>query len=264
VRGSLASCGSQTSRFGGNTMCVEVQCGERIIVFDAGTGMRPLGDDLLARNVKDVDLFLSHFHYDHVCGFPFFRPLFRGDRSVTIWGGGCAGAATTRDTLEALMRQPFFPVGPDVFSARLNYRDLRCDDSVDLSPQIRLRTVALAHPGGALGYRLDFAGKSLCYLCDMEHGANGHDPRLVDFVAGADAVLYDATYTDEEYPEFRGYGHSTWQKGAQLCELARAKKLILCHHRPRRTDASLTAIEKQARSVFKATLAARDGMEFEL
>ena len=263
VRGSLPSSGPHTSRYGGNTMCVEVCCGGRTIIFDGGSGMRPLGDDLLARDITDVDLFLSHFHYDHVCGLPFFRPLFRGNRKVTIWSGRC-GKTTTQHMVEELMRQPFFPVGPEVFSATLAYRDLSPGGMVNLSDDIQLSTIALAHPGGATGYRLDYDGKTLCYLCDMEHRENGHDPALVAFVKDADLVLYDATYTDEEYPEFRGHGHSTWQMGARLCELAGAKKLILCHHRPRRTDESLQAIEHEAQQVFPDCCAARDEMELEL
>lgn len=264
VRGSLPSAGPETVAFGGNTSCVELRFGDHIVILDAGSGIRPLGDRLMAEGRMDFDLLFSHFHYDHVCGIPFFLPFFRQGRNVRLWSGHMRQENATQHMLRDLMRAPFFPVGPEVFCANVSYHDFMPGNELKLGEDVRVRTMMLNHPGGAIGYRFERAGRSLCYICDNEHVSGQTDHALMAFIADADLVIYDAAYTDEEYPDYCGYGHSTWQEGIRVCHGAGAKRCILTHHRPRRSDERLQAIAEQADKMWPGALIAREGLELSL
>jgi len=263
-RGSIPTPGLAMSEYGGNSSCVEMRCGDRIVILDAGTGIRELGFDLQERNVTDFDLLFGHFHYDHIMGLPFFIPLHDCNTKARIWSGHLHGATSTQDAIYDFMRTPFFPVQPDIFAASIDYRDFNPGDRLDLGDGISAETVHLTHPGGCTGYRIDFDGRSAVYVSDHEHLPGVENENVLRLIDQADLVIYDATYTDNELPEFTGYGHSTWQEGVRLCKKAGARQLVLFHHRPRRTDNDLRAIEDEARAEFPGTVAARDHMEFDL
>ncbi len=261
VRGSLATCGPEVARYGGETISMEVTCGNRTLVFDVGTGGRRLGNDLSERGIRNVDVFISHFHYDHIEGLPFFAPLYSADGEVNIYSAHGRDALSTRDLIEGFVRPPYFPIHPDKFVADWRCKDIVVGNALDLGDGIALATFALNHPGGATGYRITYGGKSLAIITDNEHVIGTRDEPLGRFIAGTDLVIYDAMYTDEELPRYVGYGHSTWEEGVRLCEAFGAGPLAAIHHRPLRTDAELDDLGVIAGKTRAGTLFAKQGQE---
>ncbi len=266
VRGSIACPGADYAIYGGNTSCLEVRCGGRLIVFDAGTGLRPLGDALMRSETEpiDADVFLTHTHLDHICGLPFFAPFYEAGNRFELWAGHLKNDGGLRGAIGHLMASPIFPVDPAIFKADVGYRDFCERATLTPEPGVTLRTGPLNHPDGATGYRIEFAGRSICYFTDIEHVSDEPDPGLVELARGADIVIYDASYTDDEYPAKAGYGHSTWKAGLALCAAAGAKLYVLFHHDPAHDDATMARIEAEARAAAEAAglraIAAREGM----
>lgn len=246
TRGTLPTPGKEFARAGGNTNCTEVTCGERTIVIDAGTGIRELGSKLITEKpAGKVDLLLTHAHYDHVEGIPFFAPFFTTGSRVNVYCGELDGSSGTQDTVKNLMRRPYFPVGPDVFAADVSFQDIKSGDHFDIGDEIRVRTAKLNHPGGATGYRIDFQGKSFACVTDTEHQPGKPDPDVLELIDGVDLFVYDCSLTDQELPEFAGYGHSTYEEAMRLCKLAKAGSFLAFHHMPFRSDRELDDIEKK-------------------
>jgi phosphoribosyl 1,2-cyclic phosphodiesterase len=160
------------------------------------------------------------------------------------------------------MMSPLFPVPPEVFRASMEYRDFAAGDTL-AAGEASLRTVALNHPDGATGYRVDYRGKSLCYLTDNEHVPGALDAKLVELVRGADLVIYDCMYTDEEYPAYVGWGHSTWQEGVRLCRAAQAKRLVVFHHDPEHDDDLLDGVAREVAAALPGAVVAREGLVLE-
>ena len=263
VRGSIACSGPTTARYGGNTSSLEVRCGGRMILFDAGTGIRYLGRTLNGSLPLDSDIFFTHTHFDHVCGLPFFGPLFQPQNRFRLWAGHLGNGLTLRRVLSEFMMSPLFPVPPEVFRASLEYRDFSAGETLKAG-EASIRTTPLNHPDGATGYRVDYGGKSVCYLTDNEHVPGALDRKLVEFIRGADIVVYDCMYTDEEYPQYVGWGHSTWQEGVRLCKAAGARKLVVFHHDPEHTDEQLDRIADDVGKALPGSLVAREGLVLEL
>jgi phosphoribosyl 1,2-cyclic phosphodiesterase len=261
VRGSIATPGPATAGVGGNTSCVEVRCGDELLVLDAGTGLRGLGDELMKRGERRAHVLLSHLHWDHVQGLPFFTPLYVPGSELTLHGpdfgpGGLEGA------LRRQMSAPGFPVELGDVGARLTLRELRHRSRFQLG-DVTLSAARLNHPGGVLGYRIDFGGRSLAYATDTEHLAE-LDPALLELAEDVDLLIYDAQYSPEEYASKRGWGHSTFEVAAALAKRAGARQLALFHHDPRRDDAGVSELEERARTLFASSFAAREGMVCEL
>lgn len=272
VRGSIASPGGATAGVGGNTSCVEVRCGATRLILDAGTGLRSLGDSLLAEAKRtgapgvEATLLLSHFHWDHIQGIPFFVPAYLPTTRLGILGG-VNGVMSLGETLSHQMRAPVFPVRLDELSARLALRDVRHGESIAVG-EANVTAAKLNHPGGVTAYRITHEGRSVVYATDTEHYAC-IDPALVKLASGADLLIYDAQYTPEEYdgvdgPSKVGWGHSTFAAGAAVAQAAGVGKLVLFHHDPRRTDTQVEAIEARAQSLFASTVAAREGLRISL
>ena len=265
VRGSVACCGPATARYGGNTPCVEIRCGRDILIFDAGTGIRPLGNALVQEAATgEFDIFLSHCHIDHVTGLPFFAPLFVQGMAVRVWAGNLKPACGVEDAIGKLMSFPLFPVQPDVFQAKVEFRDFRSGDTLGPRPGVVLRTAPLKHPGGATGYRIEFSGRSVAYLTDVECGDGPLDPALVSLARGAALVVLDTTYTDEELPTHVGWGHSSWQQGLRLATEAGVGRLCLFHHDPDHDDAFMNAVAEAADKARPGTIVAREGLSIKL
>lgn len=265
VRGSIASAGDETAAVGGNTSCVEVRCGdggESLIVLDAGTGLRRLGASLRGR--VDAHLFLSHLHWDHIQGFPFFAPAYvPGNRIHVHAPERCAPRGDVRAALAAQMRAPHFPVGLEAMRAELAFCAVAAGGEVRVGPA-RVRAAAARHPNGCLAYRIDCGGRSVVYATDTEHDGHGVDGELAALACGADLLIYDAQYTSAEYAAKRGWGHSTAEEGARLAAAAEVGELLLFHHDPSHDDAAIAAIEAETRARFPATTAAREGLELTL
>jgi phosphoribosyl 1,2-cyclic phosphodiesterase len=261
VRGSIAAPGPSTARYGGNTSSIEVRCGKRLILLDAGTGLRYLGNLLVAEAPLDTDIFFTHTHFDHVCGLPFFKPFFQPQNSFRLWAGHLGAGMTLHRVLREFMMAPLFPVPPEIFKAKLEYRDFKGGDTLTPASGIVVRTAVLNHPDGATGYRIEFGGKSVCYVTDTEHVPGIPDKNVLGLIAGADTVIYDCMYTDEEYAKsYVGWGHSTWQEAVRLCKSAGVKKLVVFHHDPDHDDDKLDAIARDVGAAMPGAILARDGL----
>lgn len=244
VRGTIATPGPSTVRYGGNTACIEVRCGPQRLVFDLGTGARVLGGRLASNGACEAHVLLTHTHLDHVVGFPFFRPAYAADNRFHLWAGHLRRQGLSlQATLETLMAPPLFPVPLDVMHAAIEFHDFDAGEAIALGNGIAITTTPLAHPGGATGYRVEFAGRAFALVTDTEHVPNTLDRGIVDFIQGCDVVVYDATYDDAFFERCVGWGHSTWQHGLRLCEAAHASRLVAFHHDPASDDASLARID---------------------
>ena len=261
VRGSIACPGESHHRYGGNTSCLEVRCGEHLLVFDAGTGLRLLGEHLGGRRALSGDLFLTHTHLDHVVGLPFFGPLHNTDTRFRIWAGHLLPDLTLHDAMSHLMMAPLFPVPPEIFAGDITFHDFKAGETLEPQPGVRLRTTMLNHPNHAVGYRIEFDGRSICYITDTEHVIGEPDQNILDLVADADIMIYDSSFTDEEFPRYLTWGHSTWQEGVRLAERAGVKRLVIFHHDPGHDDTFMDQVAREAEAALPGTLVAREGME---
>lgn len=269
VRGSIASPGHDTAAVGGNTSCIEVRVpaasGETRIVLDAGTGLRSLGNHLVAsgatREPLAMTLLLSHYHWDHIQGLPFFVPIYMKNTSLTIVGGP-SGGHSVRETLERQMSAPVFPVRFDEVGAHIATREIKFGEAFDVG-EATVRVARGNHPGGVVAYRIEHDGRSIVYATDTEHYACV-DPALRALCEGADLLIYDAQYTPAEYAGKVGWGHSTYVAGTDLAHAAGVGTLVLFHHDPIRSDDAVAEIESHARSLFRASVAAREGMQIDL
>lgn len=260
VRGSIACPGPRTMRYGGNTSCLEVRCGDRLLIFDAGTGLHSLGSRLMANGSMKADLFFSHTHFDHICGFPFFAPAFRPDNALRIWAGHLLPERTVREVLIYLMMDPLFPVPIDTMRAKMTFCDFVAGEELSPYEDVTIRTAPLNHPNGATGYRVDYQGKSICYITDTEHVPGQLDENIIGLIRGADIVIYDSTYTDDEYPSHVNWGHSTWQEGARIAAAADVKTFVVFHHDPDHDDDFMDSIATQLAKVRPGSIVAQEGM----
>ncbi|MGE0870019.1 MAG: MBL fold metallo-hydrolase [Kofleriaceae bacterium] len=256
VRGSIATPGPDKTA-GGNTACLEVCAGETRIILDAGTGLRTLGDERMAHGPRHSTILLSHLHWDHIAGLPFFTPIYVPGHRVEI-ASGPNGVMPLAESIRAVFRAPFFPVEFDDLASRVSTRELRAQEPFAIG-DITITMAKLNHPDPVYGYRLEHNGHSIVYATDTEH-FSCVDPTLRRLAAGADILIYDAQYTPEEYPSKVGWGHSTWLAGAELARAAGVPQLVLFHHDPNRSDAALAAVEAAARASLPGTVAAREGM----
>ena len=258
VRGSISCPGHDTVRYGGNTSCLEVRCGDHLIIFDGGTGLREMGKTLAKNEAVNADIFFSHAHLDHIIGIPFFSTIFDPKNTFRLWAGHLLPRHTLHEVMRTMMTSPLFPVPPDIFSKKVSYHDFVAGETLTPFEGATMKTVALNHPNGATGYRLEYAGKVFCYVTDTEHASDGLDENIVDLVRGADIMVYDCTYTPEEYPRYVGWGHSTWQEGVRLCQAANVKQMAIFHHDPAHVDSFMADVEAEARQVWNGTFVARE------
>jgi phosphoribosyl 1,2-cyclic phosphodiesterase len=258
-RGSIPVATPENIRFGGSTACVELSINGQTVIIDAGSGIRELGTQILARGTNQAHLLLSHGHYDHLMGLPFFSPVYDRGMKLDIWSGHTGGNPCTRDIIAGFMKEPYLPVTIDLMCANMSFHDIKAGSVLDLGHGITATSAPTHHPGGCLAWRVDCEGRGFVYLSDHEHGNAAVDVNLVKFARGADVMVYDAMYTDEEYEKRKGFGHSTWRQACKVAKAAEVKELLLFHHAPERTDRALESIEAQAHKLFTGASASRDG-----
>jgi phosphoribosyl 1,2-cyclic phosphodiesterase len=267
VRGSIATAGEPTRRYGGNTSCVAVEVAGQHLIFDAGTGIRTLGLDLARASGRarvHANLFFSHLHWDHIQGFPFFGPAYVPGNRVDVWHvRGSEGEPTAHAVLSEQMQPPTFPVGLEMMRAELCFHELRPDEIVRIG-EAKLRSASVDHPNGCVAWRVEHDGAAIVYATDLEHEADSLPAELVELARGADLLIYDAMYTPEEYaglagPSRRGWGHSTFEAGAAVAEAAGVRHLCLFHHDPAHDDGFMDALGARARRRFRATSVAAEG-----
>ncbi len=271
TRGSIPSPGPRTVRYGGNTTCFEVCSGEQRLIFDAGSGIRPLGLNLLAHGVTRQHIFLTHFHWDHIQGFPFFSPLYRPDVEINVVGPK-QNNIDIRSLFAGQMGPIYFPVPFGAVAAAMSFNHL--SEGTWEVGDVTLRTMRVRHPSYVVGYRIEAGGDVICFVPDNEvEGSDrevgrGWRERFVDFIRGADLLIHDSTYTDDEYPARVGWGHSTFRQALRLAEEAEVRKLLFFHHDPERSDDDLDEIVDRLREEVSAhgsdldLGAAAEGREF--
>lgn len=264
VRGSIACPSPNHVLYGGNTSCIQIVLGRQHIILDAGTGIRGLGQDLARSDAKHATLLLTHTHWDHINGFPFFAPAFQKDFTLDVYAGHLHEQGGVKHVMASQMANPTFPVPLEALQAELRFIDFEQGATLDLGDGIRVRTASLNHPNGATGYRVEYEGTAVCYVTDTEHVPGEPDRRVLDLIDGADLVIYDCTYTDDEYPAHKGWGHSTWQEGVRLCRQANVGRLAIFHHDPDHDDTFMERLEDEARRMWSGVLVARDNMELTL
>jgi phosphoribosyl 1,2-cyclic phosphodiesterase/CheY-like chemotaxis protein len=254
VRGTLPVPGKKTLRYGGNTSCVSMSFEtDDLLVFDAGSGIKELSNNLIARAKERITarIFITHPHWDHINALPFFSPLYIPGNEFEVFGPA-NGDRGMRELVGAQMDGVFFPITMREFGAHVLFRDL-AEETLNIGA-IQISTMLLNHPGHCLGYRVDYRSSSVCYVTDNElipahaprHNA-AYLERLVDFVRGADALITDTTYTDAEYVDKVGWGHSSVGQVVDLAHRAEVKSLYLFHHDPGQNDDAIDAKLEQAR-----------------
>ncbi len=262
VRGSTPTPTAGNLGVGGNTSCLELSLpGGEIVILDAGSGIRMLGNALSASgDALHVHLILSHFHWDHLQGLPFFQPLFSPRNSIHFHAS--ARPECLRDLLERQMTYPYFPVSFASLPSRRTFHELH-ETGLRLG-NVQIHSFPLYHPQGSHGFTFCFAGRKMVFATDAEHGEPVSDRGLLKEAAGADVLILDSQFTPEEYPGLRGRGHSTWLDATEVARRAGAKKLYLFHHDPSHDDEQLRSILAKARTRFPETYLAIEGESFEV
>jgi phosphoribosyl 1,2-cyclic phosphodiesterase len=259
VRGSIPAAGSRFEQFGGNTPCVEIRCGERLFIVDAGSGLCPLGLELAHDGPKDIDILLSHLHLDHVGGLPFFKPGLLPDRTIRLYCGNLRGESA-EEAMVRLFSPPLFPISLSQLPGRIEHFGFTAGTPVEMHDGWSVDTLPLNHPGGATGYRFRYGGHTVCYISDIEHSTPWPPDDLAEFIAGSDLVIYDGMFSETEYIRCQGWGHSTWQKGVALCQAAKVKALAVFHLHPMHDDAHLMKVEQEIKASMPGAFLAREGM----
>jgi phosphoribosyl 1,2-cyclic phosphodiesterase len=265
TRGSIPTPGQRTVRYGGNTACVEVRDATgALLVLDAGTGLRELGLALgqKTNGALSFDLFLSHLHWDHIQGIPFFRPAYDARTSMRIHAPD--HGRPLRDLLGMGMDDPFFPVDLDALPAHIEM-DAMPDGQERKSGPFVVRAATLFHPAPTLGYRVEADGRSLVYATDTEDPFSGKDDPVIALAQGVDCLIHDAQYRDDDYK--KGWGHSTIASAVDVAVRAGVRRLVLYHHDPDRSDDALDVIGKEAQALARErssaveVMVAYEGME---
>jgi len=233
-----------------------------IAIFDAGTGIRDLGQALLQQSQGKglkLHIFLTHYHWDHIQGLPLFTPLFQAENEIVFYASERLGSV--RQHLSGQMSAPYFPVKFEEVPSRTSFVEMDAQ-SVAVG-SLRVSGFPMNHPQGAGGFRIESPAGAIVYASDLEPGDGQLDRAVREVADGVDTLIYDAQYTPEEYLTHRGWGHSHWREAAAVATDAQVKELILFHHDPSHNDDLLTELQTQTRALFERTTSAREGMVIE-
>ena len=293
VRGSIPCPGPSTVLFGGNTSCLEIRVGEKLLIIDLGTGVKPLGDYIMANDSRkgplDVDIFITHTHWDHIMGFPMFTPIFVPGTKLRIWGPVSFDDDTLASIIGNQLSYRYWPVRQSELAAKIEYHELK-ETTLDLGGGLRVITKYLNHPILCLGYRFEYQGKSIVTAYDHEPfrnlfptdpddpsyneeaalegeaAAKEENEKILGFFSNADILIHDTQFTAPEFEKHLGWGHSSYDYAIEAACQAGVKKLLFFHHDPNRTDEQLQVIEDKFISENKPkleTIMAREGLIIE-
>jgi len=295
VRGSIPCPGKNTVEFGGNTSCLEIRADERLVVIDLGTGVKPLGDWVMGNDFKagslDMDIFISHTHWDHIMGFPMFTPIFIPGAKMRIRGPVSFNDDTLASIIGDQLSYRYWPVRQVELAAQIEYQELK-ETTLDLGGGLKVRTKYLNHPILCLGYRFEYQGKSIataydhepfrnlfptdpedpCYdevaAQEGETAAKEENEKILNFIKDADVLIHDAQYSTEEFQKHPGWGHSSYDCAIDAASQAGVKKLVFFHHDPNHTDEQLGSLEEKYKEEVKGKsgpeiIMAREGFTVE-
>ena len=272
VRGSRPVTGTNTIKYGGNTACVEVRIEDQLIILDAGTGICNLGNKLI-KNTQFIqaNIFITHTHWDHILGIPFFKPIYKNGNNIYFYGTASENI-TFKEQVTAIMKHPYFPIEFKKLKSNCNFIELNKGDSFILEGKespITINTFSNYHPNGGISYQICYQNKKISYVTDIECVEMYTDLfcGLVEFVRGSDVFIFDANYTNKEYfgdsneASKIGWGHSTWETGLAIALEAKVKNYYIFHHDPERKDEDLDIIQNEANKLFSRAYCAREGEE---
>lgn len=264
VRGHIAVSLPSHIKYGGNTSCIEVRLNGHLIIFNAGTGIRELGRRIMQEDVGDITFLFTHTSWDHITGFPFFVPAFVPRLNISVYAGHLKKYGGVREILSGQMVGPMFPIPIETMQSNMEFTDFDAGDDLNVIDGVAIKTAPLRHPNGATGYRIEYDGKSLAMVAPTGHVVGEDDPNILRLIKGADLVIYDCTFTDEELHGRSERGHSTWNEGVRLCRRAGAKRMALYHYSPYHDDKDIEKMESDARKEWDGAFASYDGLEMKL
>ena len=265
VRGSIPTDDPDKTHFGGNTSCIEVEAADGThIIFDAGTGIRAVGDSIASQHdsAYEIFLFLSHTHWDHILGLPFFAPIHQSFATIHIFGPERANVSL-EEAVWGLFQPPYFPLAPDDIQAQLTFTELNTGVQ-SIADGYTVSSSPHPHPNGALSYRLNMGDCSLAFITDIEHTKDDLVPAVLEICKDVDILIHDSHFTAEDLHNHPSWGHSSWQECTAVASQSGAKKLFLFHFSPDYSDDQVYAMEKLARQEFSNTVAAYQGLTEEL
>lgn len=267
VRGTVPTPGPATVRFGGNTPSIDILTDDQqLIIIDAGTGIRGLGNELLRSSAGNIraTLLLSHTHWDHIQGLPFFDPLL-GRRNIFDLYGPRRPNTSLEDTIARQFLEPYLPFAYRSLASELTVLERSAGETIEIGEQTIVHTAAMKHPGGCLGFRIESNGVVLAYCSDTAHPAGGFLPAVLELAQGADLLIHDAHFRDLEMAQtYESWGHSSWEQAGRVAAEAGVGTLALFHYAPDLSDEDIDQIAVGARRIFPRTIAAREGLILEL
>lgn len=264
VRGSFPTPEKDKMDFGGHTSCISIYTKHNeLVVFDMGTGMKQLGEALVAdiSSPKEIHILMSHYHWDHIIGFLSFAPAFCNDYTIHIHGK--RDKKSLKEIFDHMLNPIFWPVPMEEIKSELIFHEIE-DSNFSLTQNLNVSSQVHGHPNGALSFRLHVDGLSLTYITDCEHGEDECNPNLIELAKETDILIHDAHFLPDELERFKGWGHSSWEQAVEVARSAHVKQLILFHHNPSYKDAIVKSIENAAQKKFQNTISAKQGMSIYL
>ena len=258
VRGSFPTPDSDKINFGGDTSCVSIETANQILILDMGTGVRKLGQQIMSspNSPKIINIFLSHYHWDHMFGLLMFAPLFSDKYEINIYGKN--DRLKLKDIIKHMLNPIFWPASFNDFKAKLNLHTI--EDKINLSDNLIVKSQIHNHPNGAFSYKILVDNKKITYITDCEYVSGNISKKLIQFAKNSDLLIHDSHFTKEDLPSHKGWGHSSWDQAVAMAEKSNSKQLALYHYNPDYDDKTIKLIEKQAQQKFKQTIAPKQGL----
>mgnify|MGYP001380417363 CR=1 FL=1 len=259
VRGSFPTPDPDKIETGGHTSCVSIETENETLVMDMGTGIKNLGESIVnnPNSPSKINIILSHYHWDHIIGFPMFAPLFSDKYQINIYGK--KDDIQLKEIINYMLNPIFWPVSFDDFKATVNFRTIE-NNEIKISDSMAIKSQIHHHPHGALSYKILSHNKTISYITDCEYLSGEPNDKLIQFSENSDLLIHDAHFTEEDLPNHKGWGHSSWKQATIMAQKSNSKQLALYHYSPNYNDTQISAIESDTKKVFSQTIAARQGL----